>query len=97
MLRWTLAPLSLVIVLITNILLAKDGNLFFVSILIAQLVFYIISLIGHFLRGKDVKIKGFFIPYYFTFMNASVFMGLGRLIGDKQSVVWEKAQRMKKD
>lgn len=97
MLRWTLAPLSLVIVLITNILLAKDGNLFFISILIAQLVFYIISLIGHFLRGKDVKIKGFFIPYYFTFMNASVFMGLGRLIGDKQSVVWEKAQRMKKD
>lgn len=95
MLRWTLAPLSLVIILITNILLALDGNLFFTAMLVAQLAFYLLSLIGHFLRGKDVKIKGFFIPYYFTFMNYSVFMGLGRLIGDKQSVVWEKSQRVK--
>jgi len=96
MLRWTLAPISLIVVLITNILLAIDGNIFFTAVLIAQFAFYLLSLIGHYLRGKDVKIKGFFIPYYFAFMNLSVFMGLGRLIRDRQSVVWEKAQRKKK-
>lgn len=95
MFRWTAAPLSLIVVLVANILLALNGNIFYLTILAAQLAFYVISLFGHFLRGKDVKIKGFFIPYYFTFMNVSVFMGLGRLIGDKQSVVWEKAKRMK--
>ena len=95
MFRWTLAPLSLILVLVTNIILALDGNIFYSAILLAQLAFYILSLIGHYLRGRDIKIKGFFIPYYFTFMNVSVFMGLGRLIGDKQSVVWEKAKRMK--
>jgi len=96
MLRWTLAPLSLVIIFITNILLAlKQPSGVFGLLLFLQLLFYLIAILGHLFRDKDIKLKGFFIPYYFLFMNLSVFQGLHRLINGKQSAIWEKAKRGK--
>lgn len=96
MLRWTLAPLSLLIVLVTNILLAlNDQYGIFKLLLLLQLMFYCLAITGHILRDKDIKIKGFFIPYYFLFMNLSVYQGLFRLIRGKQSAIWEKAKRAK--
>lgn len=95
MLRWTLAPLSLLVILITNLILVTNGEPLYSLLLFAQFLFYTLSLLGHFLREKNIKLKGFFIPYYFTFMNVSVFLGLMRLIKNKQTVVWEKAERAK--
>lgn len=95
MLRWTLAPLSLLIVLITNIYLAIYGNEIYVYILIAQMGFYLLALIGKFTESMKKSPKVFFIPFYFVFMNISVFQGFFRLIKGKQSAVWEKAQRAK--
>jgi len=95
MLRWTLAPLSLVVVLISNIILAFTHHPFFKIILLLQLLFYALALVGYLLRNKNIKIMLAFIPYYFVFMNWSVFLGLIRLIRGKQSVVWEKAKRAK--
>lgn len=95
MLRWTLAPLSLVIILISNLILAFTHHPFFKIVLLLQLLFYSLALIGYLLRNKNIKIMIAFIPYYFVFMNWSVFLGLIRLIRGKQSVVWEKAKRAK--
>lgn len=91
-LRWTLAPLSLVVILISNAFLFSYG-LFFALTLYAQLTFYLLALLGHAFRNKKIPIKGFFVPYYFTLMNLSVFFGLFRVLKGKQSVVWEKAER----
>lgn len=91
-LRWTLAPLSLIIVFISNAFLFSDGFLFQL-IFYAQLAFYLLALIGHAFRNKKIPIKGFFVPYYFTLMNLSVFFGLFRILKGNQSVVWEKAER----
>lgn len=94
MLRWTLAPLSLIIILVANIILAIEQPFgFFGLILVLQLGFYILGVLGHLLRQKDIKIKGFFIPYYFLFMNFSVFQGFIRLLKGKQSAIWDKAKR----
>jgi cellulose synthase/poly-beta-1,6-N-acetylglucosamine synthase-like glycosyltransferase len=91
-LRWTLAPLSLVVILISNAFLFSYG-FFFELMLYAQLTFYLLAIIGHILRNKKIPIKGFFVPYYFTLMNLSVFFGLIRILKGRQSVVWEKAER----
>jgi poly-beta-1,6-N-acetyl-D-glucosamine synthase len=91
-LRWTLAPLALPIILVTNILLFNE-SIFYQLCLIGQVAFYCLALLGHFLQNKKISIKGFFVPYYFTMMNLSVFAGAKRLLKKQQSVVWEKSAR----
>lgn len=91
-LRWTLAPLALPVIFITNILLFKY-SLFYQLCLVGQVLFYFIAAIGHVLREKKIGIKGFFIPYYFCMMNFSVFAGVARLLRKKQTVIWEKSER----
>ena len=92
-LRWTLAPLFLPVVLLANIWLAVTGPWYFVLFLAAQVGFYLLALLGYGLRDKKISIKGFFVPYYFMVMNLSVYAGFMRYLKGKQSVVWEKAQR----
>lgn len=94
-LRWTLAPIALPIVLITAALLAPYGLVYLLAFL-GQVAFYGLALLGHLLRKKSITIKGFFVPYYFTVMNLSVFAGFVRHLRGRQSVVWEKAARAKK-
>jgi poly-beta-1,6-N-acetyl-D-glucosamine synthase len=95
-LRWTLAPLFLPIILITNIVLAVEGNPVYIVLLALQLLFYFIAVLGFFLRDRRISITGFFVPCYFGVMNLSVYAGFFRFLRGKQSVVWEKAQRAEK-
>jgi len=93
-LRWTLAPIALPISLITNVLLVVLTNSpLFTYLLIAQVLFYFAASVGYLLEKKELKIKAFFVPYYFCIMNYAVYRGFFRFIGGKQSVIWEKAKR----
>jgi biofilm PGA synthesis N-glycosyltransferase PgaC len=92
-LRWTLAPLFLPIVLLTNISLAIQGSFFYTLALACQIMFYFIAWLGYLNRDKKISIKGFFVPYYFCVMNFAVYAGLLRYLKGNQSVVWEKSQR----
>jgi poly-beta-1,6-N-acetyl-D-glucosamine synthase len=93
-LRWTLCPLCLIIFLISNFYLffANPGS-FYLAILLAQVTFYALATVGWIFAGRNLKIKAFYIPYYFLFMNFSVFIGFYRFIRKKQTVIWEKANR----
>jgi len=91
-LRWTLAPLFLPLLLLANIWLAGT-HVFYAVFLAGQVLFYLLALVGYALRDKKISITGFFVPYYFMVMNLSVFAGFMRYVKGKQSVVWEKAQR----
>jgi poly-beta-1,6-N-acetyl-D-glucosamine synthase len=92
-LRWTLAPIALVLVFIFNAILAvKFAGLYYILFLL-QLLFYILSLIGFLLQFKKIKIKIFFIPYYFFIMNLCVFLGFFRFLKKSQPVTWERAKR----
>jgi poly-beta-1,6-N-acetyl-D-glucosamine synthase len=93
MLRWTLAPLSLVIVFLAALFLAIKGSVFYSFLLAAQSLFYFTAWLGHLARNKKTKSGILFVPYYFVFMNISVFQGLLMLIQKKQTDVWAKAQR----
>jgi biofilm PGA synthesis N-glycosyltransferase PgaC len=93
--RWSLAPLALLVLLITNIILLPNSILYVLA-LVAQGAFYLLAFIGHLFREKKIAIKGFFVPYYFTMMNLSVYAGVVRLLRKTQSVVWEKSARAEK-
>jgi poly-beta-1,6-N-acetyl-D-glucosamine synthase len=92
-LRWTLAPLSLVVVFIANLYLAWTSSFFYSVVLVLQIGFYFLAFLGFLLRNKAISIKGFFVPYYFVVMNAAVFAGFVRHFRGKQSVMWERARR----
>lgn len=98
-LRWTLAPLSLLLLLPVGFSLALHEDIFgfgFFSILFwLQILFYCSALLGWYLENKSIKVKLLFIPYYFFIMNLSVFLGLGRFLKGSQSVNWERAKRGK--
>jgi poly-beta-1,6-N-acetyl-D-glucosamine synthase len=92
-LRWTLAPLALLLLLVSNILLSINYPIPYLIFLALQILFYFIALLGYFLKDKKIKVKGFFVPYYFLVMNLAVYAGLVKYLRGKQSVVWEKAER----
>lgn len=97
-LRWTIAPLSLPFIFVLNALLCFDagllnfGNLY-VMLFYLQLLFYLMALMGWHLENRALKIKIFFIPYYFVMMNYAVIMGIVRYLKGSQSVNWERAKR----
>lgn len=92
-LRWTLAPLFLPLIFIANFILAMEGLVIYQTLFVLQCLFYTIAIAGHMMKNRKIHIKGFFVPYYFSVMNLSVYAGLIRFLKGKQSVVWEKAKR----
>jgi poly-beta-1,6-N-acetyl-D-glucosamine synthase len=100
-LRWTLAPLALPLILLFNWLIlrgpensAENSGLTIYNVLFwAQIVFYAAAILGWLFEQMKLKVKAFYVPYYFCMMNYSVYRGLGRLIAGSQSVVWEKSKR----
>jgi len=93
-LRWTITPFLLIAAFVLNILIVAETDLGFYKILLsAQIIFYALSLAGWFFESKNIKIKVFFIPYYFCVMNYAVIAGIFRYIGKNQSAAWEKSKR----
>ncbi|NHM07418.1 glycosyltransferase [Flavobacterium sp. CYK-4] len=96
-LRWTLAPLCLLILIPTSfILVYQQGFLkvrLYPILFWLQLLFYGAALLGWFLENRATRIKALFVPYYFFIMNLSVVMGFVRYIRNNQSVNWERAKR----
>jgi cellulose synthase/poly-beta-1,6-N-acetylglucosamine synthase-like glycosyltransferase len=92
-LRWTLAPLSLLLLFLSNIYLAIYPGEIYLFILLAQVVFYAMALLGWYLNNKHIKVKILFVPYYFFIMNLCMYLGLFRFLRGKQSANWERAKR----
>lgn len=91
-LRWTLAPLSLLLMLLLNPFLAL-GSWPYTALLAGQIGFYSLALAGWYLAKRHIKFKALFIPFYFAMMNYCVFLGLRRYLTGQQTVLWEKAKR----
>jgi cellulose synthase/poly-beta-1,6-N-acetylglucosamine synthase-like glycosyltransferase len=93
--RWTVTPVALLMLLVVNAILFHEFGLhsFFGLALIAQITFYLLAFVGHFVQNSLGKIKVLLLPYYFTFMNVCVYLGFFKLLRGKQSAVWEKSKR----
>ena len=93
-LRWSITPIAMVLLLLVNIaLVAMGAGTFYTVILILQMLFYLMALAGWFLNRYGHKNKLLYTAYYFVFMNFNVFRGMAYLRSHGKSGAWEKAKR----
>lgn len=93
-LRWSVTPVAMIILLIVNGLLSIMGaGLFYDITLLLQILFYFIALIGWLSSRYGHKNKILYTVYYFVFMNINVFRGMVYLRTHGKSGAWEKAKR----
>jgi len=96
-LRWTLTPLCLLLLIPVGFILAYNEGLInfglFAILFWLQLCFYIAALTGWFMENRSTRIKILFVPYYFFIMNLSVILGFFRYMKKTQTVNWERAKR----
>ena len=92
-LRWTITPFLLLILFAVNWPLAMHSH-FYKNIFMCHIMFYVCASVGFLMQQKNLKIKAFFIPYYFFIMNYAVVIGLVKFLNGSQSAIWEKNKRM---
>lgn len=93
-LRWAVVPFLLPIIFLINVILTFNNSLFYTYILLLQIVFYALALIGYFLEQRRIKVKVFYLPFVLTMMNVAAIAGFMRYKKGRQNVVWEKVQRV---
>lgn len=92
-LRWSLTPLLLLLLLPLNVYLHRTIGSVYSALLAAQLFFYGLSMLGRLLESRKIRLKAFFVPYYFSMMQVAVFAGFARFLKGSQQATWEKAKR----
>ena len=97
-LRWTLAPISLFLIFIVNLLIViQQGSLtdlqFYSLFFYFQLICYLLAFVGWYFENKKLRFKILFVPYYFVSINYASIRGILRYLKGKQSVKWEKSKR----
>jgi len=93
-LRWSITPIAMVLLLLVNIaLVAMGAGTFYTVVLILQVLFYLMALAGWLFNRYGYKNKLLYTAYYFVFMNFNVFRGMSYLRTHGKSGAWEKAKR----
>jgi cellulose synthase/poly-beta-1,6-N-acetylglucosamine synthase-like glycosyltransferase len=95
--RWVFCPLALPMILLLNIVLvarnAAPGWLYAVFLSL-QVLGYVLALTGWIRHRSGSRRLGIFsLPFYFIFMNLSVWRGFVRYINGGQSALWDKVAR----
>ncbi|MBV5311722.1 MAG: glycosyltransferase family 2 protein [Prolixibacteraceae bacterium] len=96
--RWTLAPIALITLLISSILIVIGQeniqlNSAYSILLFLQILFYFLAAFGYLTQNHPLRIRFIYTPFYFIAMNYAMFKGFFRFLKGKQTVLWEKAQR----
>ena len=91
-LRWTVAPLALVTLFVSSILLIEESQMYS-QLAFLQVTFYLMAGLGYLLKRNKLSVKALYVPYYFCMMNYAVIAGFFRYLKGQQSVTWEKALR----
>ena len=97
-LRWTLAPISLVLLFFVNLFIVFQQNSwtefqFYTLFLYLQIFSYLLAAVGWFFENRKLRFKILFVPYYFVTINYASIRGIFRYFKGQQSVNWEKAKR----
>lgn len=92
-LRWSLTPLLLALLLPLNAVLAVESGGWYSLILALQLGFYAAAGLGWVLTARGRSAGKLLVPLYFTMMNVAVFQGFCRFVRKAQPAAWDKAQR----
>ncbi len=96
--RWTIAPVSLFLLLIINFLMvfghdSPGHNGFYAFFLYLQLFLYLLAILGWLFENRKLRLKLLFAPYYFVSINYAAIAGIVRHFRGRQTVQWEKSKR----
>ena len=97
-LRWTLAPISLFLIFIVNLLIVIQKSSwadfqFYSVFFYFQILCYLLAVVGWYFENKKLRVKILFVPYYFVTINYASIRGIFRYFKGYQSVIWEKSKR----
>ena len=91
--RWMIAPIALLLILVSNIFLVQQHWLYSI-LMILQLIFYSIAFIGY-KYSDNKRIPSLLkIPFYFGFMHLAAFMGMIKYFKGNRTNLWEKVRRL---
>jgi cellulose synthase/poly-beta-1,6-N-acetylglucosamine synthase-like glycosyltransferase len=97
-LRWTVSPFFLFLLMPANIWLVAEKaswmaftfpNLLFWM----QCLCYLFAFSGWLFESRKLRLKFFFLPYYFVAINYASIVGIVRYLRGNQKVTWEKSRR----
>jgi cellulose synthase/poly-beta-1,6-N-acetylglucosamine synthase-like glycosyltransferase len=88
LLRW-FAPVFLICLVTSSILLAIHGNIFFQGLALGMGAGLLLSMIGYFMRGKTQLPSYFFLPYYFLTVNYASLVGIIRSLRGDIQITWD--------
>jgi cellulose synthase/poly-beta-1,6-N-acetylglucosamine synthase-like glycosyltransferase len=86
-LRW-FVPVFCITAFISNSFLAV-GNLYYKILLLAQCAFYSLAVLGLFLENRHIRNKIFYLPMYFTIVNAASLVSIFKILKKENIVVWQ--------
>ena len=90
-LRWWLLPIMLIF-LALNLYLIGDGPVFQMS-LVLQILFYTAAFVGWMLERNRIRLKVFYVPFYFCYMHYAAMCGvIGALFG-RRVAIWTPSTR----
>jgi len=97
-LRWTMAPVSLFLIIIVNGLVVWQNNSwhnagFYTLFFYFQVLCYLMASVGWFFENRKIRFKLLFVPYYFVSINYASLRGIFRYFRKKQPASWEKSRR----
>jgi len=94
LLRWIACPVLIAVVFFINVWLVADHQgMIFNSVLLVQILFYSLALLGRFFILAGLRVGILNIPFYFFFMNACLVKGFFQYRQGRQTVMWEKSVR----
>ena len=83
-----LAPFFQLGALLANLVLAAGGGTFWVWLLGLQVVFYLLALLGHALRGRRAP-RPLSLAYYLCVVNAASGLAFLRFLRGRKQVLWQ--------
>ena len=93
-LRWTLTPISLILVFITNLLILIKSDLILYKITFySQVFFYLLGLIGLMLEFLKFRIHLFYLIFSFILMNFASVIAIITYPFKYKTNIWQKVER----
>lgn len=90
-LRWFVLPMMFAL-FILNLFLLQSGW-FYQVMLVCQILFYGFAALGWFLECRKVRVKLFYVPYYFCYLHAAAGIAIFQVIMGKRVATWSPTQR----
>jgi len=91
LLRWSV-PWFMIGMAITNVFLIRESSFYFM-IFLAQITFYVLAVVGHFLQERRLKTVLLKVPYFFCTVNLAILAAWWKYFSGKRYVTWEPSKR----